>query len=142
MIPQQRNTNRNPTASSRLKMDDSKPISAVGPKYKGLSDVNILCASCTVFDMDKKAVKRVLLTHDSRNELFRCPICNKTYSEKMVRHVMKLDLQEYIYHDEYSNKDIQEVDKERERTEKWSIKPINSESPESKSKKKVARTIK
>lgn len=141
MIPR-----NNPTASTKLRSnfyDEGRGnISPIKSKYTGLGDINILCASCTVFDTDKKAVKRVMLKHDKRNELFRCPICNKTYSERQVRYVLKLDLPEYIYHDEDSSKDIQEIDKDREKNEKWVVRPINAESPEFKSKKKAAKIIK
>lgn len=133
----------NPTASTKLQSNftDSR-ISGIKPKYTGLSDLNLLCAFCTVFDTDKKAVKRVELWHDQRNERFVCRICNKTYSERQVRYVLKLDLPEYVYYDEKSNKDVNEIDKEREQTEKFVIRPINAESPEFKSKKRAAKVIK
>jgi transposase-like protein len=138
MIPR-----NNPTASPRLQSNfsDSR-VSPIKSKYNGLGDLNILCASCTVFDDNKKTVKRVELWHDKRNERFVCQTCNKTYSERQIRYALKLDLPEYIYYDEGSSKDVSEIDKEREKTEKWMIKPINSESPDSKSSKKVARVIK
>lgn len=133
----------NPTASIGLVSDFTKSnVSPVKPRHNDLDDHDILCASCTVFDSERKAVKRELLWHDIRNERFVCRNCNKTYSERQIRHVLRLDLPEYTYYDENSNKDIQEIDKEREKNEKWVVRPINSESPEVKSKKKAAKVIK
>lgn len=139
MIPR-----NNPTASpTGLNSNFSdKKISAIRTKYNDLSDVNILCASCTVFDTEKKAVKRVLLRHDVRNELFQCPVCNKTYSDRQIKYTLKLDLPEYIYYDEGDAKEIEEIDKERVQTEKWVVKPINAESPDFKSKRRAAKVIK
>lgn len=138
MIPR-----NNPTASRGLRSEfaDGK-ASGIKPKYTSLSELRILCASCTVFDQNEKAVKRVELRHEKLHALYRCPICNKAYSEKQIKYVLKLDLPEYIYYDEGSPKDVEEINREREETEKFVIKPINADSPTARSKRKVAKVIK
>lgn len=138
MIPR-----NNPTASRNLRSDFSETrTSGIKPKYNSLKDLRLLCASCTTYDENKKAVNRVELRHETMQRLFRCPLCNKVYSEREVTRVLKLDLPEYIYYDQESNKDVGEINQEREKAEKFVIRPINADSPDSKSRRKVAKVIK
>lgn len=140
MIPR-----NNPTASpTPLKSNFSSETNTTGirPKYNKLSDLRILCASCTVFDEQRRAVNRVELRHEKMYALFRCPQCNKAYSEREISRTLKLDLPEYIYYDEDSNREIDEINKDREKLEKFVIRPINIDSPDVKSKRRVAKVIK
>lgn len=139
------NNNNNPTASRfglRSKFTEETNTTGIRPKYNTLKDLRILCASCTTFNEDKKAVNRVELRHEKMHALFRCPLCNKAYSEREISRTLKLDLPEYIYYDEDSGKEIDEINNEREKSEKFIIKPINIDSPDSKSKRRVAKIIK
>lgn len=138
MIPR-----NNPTASYGLKSEFSNgKASGIKPRYSSLNDLRILCASCTTYDENKRAVNRIELRYEKMHALFRCPVCNRAYSEREINRVLKLDLPEYIYYDQDSNKDVSEINQERERSEKFIIKPINSDSPDLKSRRKVAKVIK
>ena len=136
----------NPTASKfglKSKFAEETHTTGIRPqKYNKLSDLRILCASCTTFDEDRKAVNRVELRHEKMHVLFRCPLCNKAYSEREISRTLKLDLPEYIYYDEDSNREIDEINKDREKLEKFVIRPINIDSPDTKSKRRVAKVIK
>lgn len=137
--------NNNPTASKfglKSKFTEETNTTGIRPKYNKLSDLRILCASCTAFDENKKAVNRVELRHEKMHALFRCPLCNKAYSEREISRTLKLDLPEYIYYDEDSNREIDEINKDREKLEKFVIRPINMDSPDIKSKRRVAKVIK
>lgn len=140
-----RSNNNNPTASRfglKSKFTEETNTTGIRPKYNTLKDLRILCASCTTFDENKKAINRVELRHEKMHALFRCPLCNRAYSEREISRTLKLDLPAYIYYDEDSNKDVTEINKERELSEKFVIRPINVESPDTKSKRRVAKVIK
>ena len=139
------NTYDNPTASKfglRSKFNEETNTTGIKPKYNTLKDLRILCASCTSFDENKKAVNRVEFRYENMHALFRCPLCNKAYSEREISRTLKLDLPDYIYYDEDSNREIDEINKDREKLEKFVIRPINMDSPDIKSKRRVAKVIK
>lgn len=134
---------RNNPTSNRLQSQIGK-TSGIKPSRGKMSDMNILCMTntCTTFDKDGKTVKRVLMLHEPRNELYRCPNCNKVVTERELRYVISADLPDYVYYDEKSPKNINEIDTEREQLERYMVKPINAESPMDRGKKRAVRVIK
>ena len=132
------NYSNNPTANRGLQKVETK-FSPIKASINDIKDLNILCTKCTNFDQNK-ALKKVYMKHDARNELYRCDICNSVISEIQVRHAMRLELPEYIYYDKTKN--IQDVKKQREDEEKFIIQPINSTSPTDLLKKTSVRAVK
>lgn len=139
MIPR-----NNPTSNRALFTDNLTKTNAVKPKYSNMKELEILCMSniCTTFDKNGKLDRRIKFRHDTRNERYVCDVCGDVVSEKELNYVVKAELPEYKIYDEESPKNIKEIDEERERDEKYMIKPINMESPFEKSKKRVAKVIK
>jgi Leucine-rich repeat (LRR) protein len=139
MIPR-----NNKTASPFLKSEFSKTNTSGIKPSSGKSKLTILCTnnSCTKFDENGKALIKVLMNHEPRHALYRCPKCDKTVSERQLNYVIHAQLTEFLYHDENTNKDIKEIEEERERTEKLMVRPINAESPQSKSKRNIVRIVK
>ncbi len=132
------NARNNPTANRGLQKVETK-FSPIKTSISDLKDLNLICPRCTVYDKGK-ALKKVYMVHDERNELYRCPNCNSVTSENQVRYAMRLELPEYIYYDK--TKDIKEVKKQRESEEKFIIQPINSTSPTDLLKKTSVRAVK
>ena len=128
----------NPTANRNLQQINTN-YNAIKSSVSDIKDLNILCTKCTVFDKDK-ALKKVYMRHDARNELYQCPNCNSVHSERQIRYVMRLELPEYIYYDK--NKDIKDIKQQRESEEKFIIQPINSQSPTDLLKKVGVRSVK
>lgn len=139
MIPR-----NNKTASPFLKSEFSNTNTSGIKPTSSKSKLTILCTndSCTTFDQDGKALHKVLMNHEPRHALYRCPNCDKTVSERQLNYVINAQLTEFLYHDENTSKDIKEIEHEREITEKLMVRPINAESPLNKSKRKVAKVIK
>jgi len=132
------NARNNPTANRGLQKVETK-FSPIKTSISDLKDLNLICPRCTIYDKGK-ALKKVYMVHDERNELYRCPNCNSVTSENQVRYAMRLELPEYIYYDK--TKDIKEVKKQRESEEKFIIQPINSTSPTDLLKKTSVRAVK
>lgn len=132
------NARNNPTANRGLQKVETK-FSPIKTSISDLKDLNLICPRCTIYDKGK-ALKKVYMIHDERNELYRCPNCNSVTSENQVRYAMRLELPEYIYYDK--TKDIKEVKKQRESEEKFIIQPINSTSPTDLLKKTSVRAVK
>jgi hypothetical protein len=136
MIP--RNIRDNPTANHRLQQIETK-YNPLKSSVSDIKDLNILCTRCTVFDKDK-ALNKIYMVHDERNELYRCPQCNNVHSENQIRYAMRLELQEYIHYDK--TKDIKDVKRQREEEEKFIIQPINAQSPTDLLKKTAVSAVK
>jgi len=132
------NARNNPTANRGLQKVETK-FSPIKTSISDLKDLNLICPRCTIYAKGK-ALKKVYMVHDERNELYRCPNCNSVTSENQVRYAMRLELPEYIYYDK--TKDIKEVKKQRESEEKFIIQPINSTSPTDLLKKTSVRAVK
>ena len=136
----------NKTASPYLKSNyDKGNTSGIKPTVgMDIHNLKILCTenTCTVFDENSKITRRILMEDDSRSGKYVCRICNKSVSYEKLRMVLAIELPEYIYNDEKTTKDIKEIDEERQRDERFFVRPINAESPLSKSKKKVVRVVK
>lgn len=128
----------NPTANRGLQKINTN-YNAIKTSISDLKELNILCTKCTIFDKDK-ALKKIYMKHDSRNELYRCPNCNSVYSERQIRYAMRLELPEYIYYDK--TKEIKDINKQRQQEEKFIIQPINSQSPTDLLKKVGVRAVK
>jgi hypothetical protein len=111
-----------------------------------MSELKILCEknTCTRFTPDGKAIDKVFMKYDSRNELFRCERCPNVVSEKTVRYVMKLELPEYIHKEEINDekKTVEDIQHERESTERFIIEPISNVPPGELRKKRLARVVK
>ncbi|HTH20985.1 MAG TPA: hypothetical protein VL854_02095 [Nitrososphaeraceae archaeon] len=133
-----RDIRSNPTANHRLQHTETK-YNPIKSSVNDLKDLNILCTRCTVFDKDK-ALKKMYMVHDGRNELYRCPQCNNVHSENQIRNAMRLELPEYIYYDK--SKNINDVKRQREEEEKFIIQPINAQSPTDLLKKTSVRAVK
>lgn len=129
----------NPTANTRLRPIDTK-YNPIKTSISDLKDLNILCTNCTVFESKDKVLKKVYMNHDQRNELYRCPQCNRVHSENQIRYALRLELPEFIHYDKTKN--IKEVNKEREEHEKFIIQPINAQSPSDLLKKTTIRAVK
>ena len=123
-----RNRTLNPTGNRTLRNVETK-YNAVKSTLSDLSNIEVLCTRCTILDKNDSdiIVKKVLMNHDTRNELHRCPICNDVYSDKQIRYAMKLELPEYIHYNKAKN--VNDLNKEREEHERFVIEPINSQSP-------------
>jgi hypothetical protein len=132
------NSRNNPTANRGLQKVETK-YNPIKTSVSDLKDLNIICPRCTIYDKDK-ALNKVYMKHDDRNELYRCPNCNSVTSDNQVRYAMRLELPEYIYYDK--TKDIKDVKKQRESEEKFIIQPINSTSPTDLLKKTSVRAVK
>lgn len=139
MIPR-----NNKTASPFLKSQFSNTNTSGIKPSGGKSKLTILCTndSCTQFDKDGKAINKILMEDEARHHLYRCPNCNKTVGYEQLNYVIHAQLTEFIYHDENTNKDIKEIEQEREATEKLMVRPINAESPQSKSRRKISKIVK
>jgi hypothetical protein len=132
------NYSNNPTANRGLQKIETR-YNPIKTSVNDLKDLNILCTRCTIYDKDK-ALKKVYMKHDQRNELYQCLNCNSVISENQIRHAMRLELPEYIYYDK--TKDIKDVKKQREEEEKFIIQPINATSPTDLLKKTSVRAVK
>ena len=132
------NLMNNPTANRGLRRIKETSYSPIKTSISDLKDLNILCTKCTIYNKDK-ALKKVYMKHDERNELYQCPNCKSVIGENQVRHAMRLELPEYIYYDK--TKDIQDVKKQREEEEKFIIQPINATSPTDLLKKTSVRAV-
>lgn len=133
-----RDIRTNPTANRGLQQVNSN-YNAIKTTISDLKELNILCTKCTIFDKDK-ALKKVYMKHDIRNELYQCPNCNSVHSERQIKYAMRLELPEYIYYDK--GKDIKDIKQQREAEEKFIIQPINSQSPTDLLKKVGVRAVK
>ena len=132
------NFRNNPTGNRSLQKTNTN-YNPIKPSISDIKDLNILCTRCTIFDKDK-ALKKVYMQHDSRNELYRCLNCNSVHSENQIRHAMRLELPEYIYYDKTKN--IKDIKEQRISEEKFIIQPINSQSPSDLLKKTTVRAVK
>ena len=128
----------NPTANRNLQQVNSN-YNAIKTTISDLKDLNILCTKCTIFDKDK-ALKKVYMRHNERDELYQCTNCNSVISDRQIKYAMRLELPEYIYYDK--TKDIKDVKQQREQEEKFIIQPINSQSPTDLLKKVGVRAVK
>ena len=127
MIGKSSNYHDNPTANRGLRKVETKynPIKSHSTDVK---DLEVFCSTCTKFDKNSNIIHKVLMKHDDRNELFRCVNnYHHVHSDTQIRYAFKLQLREYIHYDK--KKPISEINKEREEHEKFSIIPINSQSP-------------
>jgi Zn-finger protein len=129
----------NPTANQGLRKRKETQYSPIKTSISDLKDLNIICPRCTTYDKDK-ALKKVYMKHDDRNELYECPNCHTVTSDNQVRYAMRLELPEYIYYDKTKN--IKDVKEQRESEEKFIIQPINSTSPTDLLKKTSVRAVK
>lgn len=132
------NVRNNPTANRSLQKVNSN-YNVVKTSISDLKDLNILCTKCTVFEGKDKALNKIYMRHDERNELYQCPNCNSVTSERQIKYAMRLELPEFIYYDK--TKDIKDVKKQREQEEKFIIQPINSQSPTDLLKKVGVRAV-
>lgn len=109
---------------------------AIKPKVN-ISELEVICTNCTKFkdDTKKVIVEKIITKYDGRNELFRCPRCNKVYPEKVVRYYLKLDLPEYVHYED--TKPVKQVLEEREEQEKFILEAINQDSPITRKKRAV-----
>lgn len=135
-----RNISLNPTGNRTLRNTETK-YNAIKSNISNLSNIEVLCTRCTVFDKNDSGIiiKKVLMKHDTRNELHRCPICNDVYSDKQILYAMKLELPEYIHYNKA--KKLTDLNKEREEHERFVIEPINSQSPTDLLKKNPIKSI-
>ena len=132
----------NPTSNSRLSQRKTG-VSTVKPSFTELRDLEILCNNCTKFDKDGYFIHKVLMKHDTRNELYACQECPRIVSEYQVKHVMRLELPEYHNYEKSPTKDnILRVNKDRQDSEKFVIKAINAESPTELMKRTGAKVVK
>lgn len=136
----------NPTASKFLesRFSKGKPSGIKPTSGIDIHRLKILCTnnSCTVFGEGNTIERKVLMEDDSRSGKYVCPICNKSVSYDRLRMNLAIELPEYIYNEENTNKDIKDIDKEREVNERLFVRPINAESPFTKSKKSAVRVVK
>jgi len=117
----------NPTMNKGLRKIESK-YNPIKSSSSDIKDLEVFCSNCTKFDKDSNIINKVLMKHDDRNELFRCVNnFHHVYSDNQIRYALKLQLREYIHYDK--KKPINDINKEREEHEKFSIIPINSQSP-------------
>lgn len=141
MIPR-----NNPTASKFLDSKFNKGNTSGIKPTSGIDihNLKILCTnnSCTVFGEDNKIERKVLMQDDSRSGKYVCHICNHSVSYDRLRMTLAVELPEYIYNDETVTKDIKDIDEERERNERLFVRPINAESPLTKSTKRAVRVVK
>lgn len=135
------NKQPNPTQNRTLNNIETK-YNVVRSTSSDLSNLEILCTRCTIFDKNDSGiiVKKVLMRHDTRNELHKCPICNDTYSDNQIRYAMKLELPEYIHYNKKLT-NVKDLNKEREEHERFVIEPINSQSPGDLSKRNPIKSI-
>lgn len=136
--PRKTTINDNPTANRTLRKIETK-YNPIKSNVSDLSDVEILCKRCTVFDKDDVLVKQ-LMDHDTRNELFKCTKCNNVHSENQIRYALKMKLPEYIHYNRA--KKITDINKERQEHEKFIIEPINAQSPSDLLRKNVVKAVK
>lgn len=136
MIP-----NNNPTANIGLRRE-KRNLSTIKPSYTDIADLEILCNHCTSFDKEGN-IQKVIMRHDTRNELYACDRCPRVVSEKQVRYVMRLELPEFYNYEKVTSKEnVDDVNKERQAHEKFVIRAINSESPSDLIKRTGVKVVK
>jgi len=118
-----------------------KSYSPVKGTKEKFSSLKLLCMKCTRFSDKDEALEKHYFEYDDRGARFICHICNTTINEKQVKEVLKLDLPEYIYYDD-AKKEVNEVLKQREEEERFIIKPMNTDTPAIKKRKRGVRVIK
>lgn len=64
-----------------------------------ITDLDIICNRCTVFDSKAKIVVKVLMRYDPRNERFICDKCRRMVGEQTVRSALNLNQEEYIHYE-------------------------------------------
>jgi hypothetical protein len=103
--------------------------STVDTDYKAIdsrtqmSDLDIICNTCTVFDSKSVMKVKQLMKYDARNERFVCQQCRKVVSEKQVRSVLNLNIEEYIYYE--PSTPVRKTIQKRMDSENYVIKPNN-----------------
>lgn len=128
----------NPTANRSLRKIETK-YNPIKSNISDLSNLEVLCKRCTVLDKDAILTK-VLMDHDTRNELFKCPKCGNVHSENQIRYALKMKLPEYIHYNKARK--ITDVQKDREEHEKFIIEPINAQSPSDIQRKVPIKAVK
>ncbi len=98
---------------------DYKPIDAT----KQLTDLDIICDKCTVFDSKAKIAVKVLMIYDPRNELFVCQNRKHRVSERTVRTALNLNQEEYIHYEPATP--VRQTIQKRMDKENFIIKPNN-----------------
>jgi hypothetical protein len=64
-----------------------------------LTDLDIICNKCTVFDSKAKIVVKIFMRYDARNERFVCERCRRAVGEQTVRTALHLNQEEYIHYE-------------------------------------------
>ncbi len=88
-----------------------------------LTDLDIICNKCTVFDSKGKITLKSLMRYDPRNERFICEKCRTVVSEKQVRTALHLNQEEYIHYEPTTP--VKQTIQRRMDKENYIIKPNN-----------------
>lgn len=88
-----------------------------------MSDLDIICNSCTVFDSKSNLKVKVFMRYDARNERFVCERCRRVVGEKRIRQVLHLNVEEYIHYEPMTP--VGRTIQKRMDSETYVIKPNN-----------------
>ena len=88
-----------------------------------MTDLDIICNRCTVFDSRGKIVLKSLMKYDARNERFICEKCRRVVGEKQVRTALHLNQEEYIHYEPMTP--VKQTIQRRLDKENYIIKPNN-----------------
>jgi hypothetical protein len=90
-----------------------------------MSDLDIICNHCSVFDSNAVLKVKKIMKYDARNERFVCENekCRRVVGEKQVRSVLNLNEEEYIHYEKSTP--IKQTLQKRMDKENYIIKPNN-----------------
>lgn len=103
--------------------------STVDTNYKAIdagtqmSDLDIICDRCTVFDSKSNMKVKAIMRYDARNERFVCEKCRKVVGENRIRQVLHLNIEEYIHYEPMTP--VRKTIQKRMDSETYVIKPNN-----------------
>ena len=88
-----------------------------------MSDLDIICTHCTVYDSKANLKVKKFLKYDARNERFVCEQCHRVVSEQKIRSVLKLNQEEYIHYEKATP--VEKTLRKRADVENYVIVPVN-----------------
>lgn len=88
-----------------------------------MSDLDIICNRCTIFDSKSNLKVKVMMKYDARNERFVCEKCRHVVGEKTIRQVLHLNIEEYIHYEPMTP--VRKTIQKRMDSETYIIKPNN-----------------
>lgn len=95
---------------------------AIDPSTQ-MSDLDVICNKCTIYDSKSNIVKKVYFRYNARNEMFVCENCRRVVDEKQVRTALNLNQEEYIHYEKATP--VQETLQKRQKEETFMIRPNN-----------------